>query len=101
MPGVDLGGVGLIVLGLAAASSGIFIAQAVAQSAVQLSVEDGRSLAGGLYNMTYYAGAAVASVAAGLAYDAGGWRAVATMCALALLGVAALSAAVGRGLRAG
>lgn len=91
----------VIVLGLAAASSGIFIAQAVAQSAVQLSVEDGRSLAGGLYNMTYYAGAAVASVAAGLAYDAGGWRAVATMCALALLGVAVLSAAVGRRLRAG
>lgn len=89
----------VIVLGLAAASSGIFIAQAAAQSAVQQSVQGGRSLAGGLYNATYYAGAAVASVAAGAAYDAGGWRAVAALCALALLGVAGLSAVVGRRLR--
>ena len=89
----------VIILGLAVASSGIFIAQAAAQSAVQQSVQGGRSLAGGLYNMTYYAGAAVASVAAGLTYDAGGWRAVVGMCVLALLAVAALSAVVGRRLR--
>lgn len=85
----------VLILGLAFASSGVFIAQAAAQSAVQLSVQGGRSLAGGLYNMTYYAGAAVASVGAGLAYDAGGWRAVTGLCAAALLGVVALS----RGLR--
>ena len=89
----------VIILGLAVASSGIFIAQAAAQSAVQQSVQGGRSLAGGLYNMTYYAGAAVASVAAGLTYDAGGWRAVVGLCALALLAVAGLSTVVGRRLR--
>lgn len=102
--GLSLLGLGLtlfsalpvIILGLAAASSGIFISQAAAQNAVQGSVSEGRSLAGGLYNATYYAGAAVASVAAGAAYDAGGWRAVAGLCALALLGVAGLSAVVGR-----
>ncbi|MHA0035256.1 hypothetical protein ACXXDK_10245 [Deinococcus sp. PESE-38] len=49
--------------------------------------------------MTYYAGAAVASVAAGLTYDAGGWRAVVGLCALALLAVAGLSTVVGRRLR--
>ncbi|WP_339096993.1 MFS transporter [Deinococcus sp. VB142] len=89
----------VVIAGLALASSGVFIAQAAAQSAIQFSVSEGRSLAGGLYNATYYAGAAVASVAAGAAYDAGGWRAVAALCALALLGVAGPSAVVGRRLR--
>lgn len=82
----------VIVLGLAVASSGVFMAQAAAQAAIQRSVEDGRSLANGLYNLAYYGGAAVASVAAGTVYEWRQWPAVTVMCAVAMLMAAGLGA---------
>ncbi|AWN24443.1 MFS transporter [Deinococcus irradiatisoli] len=75
----------LLVLGLALAACGVFLAQAAALSAVQQSIASGRSLANGLYNLAYYGGASVASVVAGLAYDWRGWNAVAALCMAALL----------------
>ena len=63
----------LIVLGLALASSGVFVGQAAAQNAVQASVERARSLASGLYNLSYYAGGAAATLLGGLAYTHSGW----------------------------
>ncbi|WP_420595207.1 MFS transporter [Deinococcus sp.] len=76
----------LLVLGLAIAACGVFLAQAAALSAVQQSISSGRSLANGLYNFAYYGGASVASVLAGAAYDYRGWNAVAALCAAAMLG---------------
>ena len=63
----------LVVLGLALSSSGVFVGQAAAQNAVQASVKSGRSLASGLYNLSYYAGGAAATVLGGLAYTHFGW----------------------------
>ncbi|WP_261664458.1 MFS transporter [Deinococcus sp. Marseille-Q6407] len=97
--GISLLGLGLtllaplpvIVVGLALASTGVFMAQAAAQNLVQQSVHSGRSLAGGLYNFAYYGGGAAASVAAGLAFDAGGWPRVVLLCAVAWALLLALS----------
>ena len=74
----------LIVMGLALASSGVFVGQAAALSAVQASVTRARSLASGLYSMAYYAGGAAATVVGGLAYTHAGWPG-AVACSVAAL----------------
>ncbi|WP_407570208.1 MFS transporter [Deinococcus altitudinis] len=81
----------VIVAGLALASSGVFVGQAAALSAVQASVERARSLASGLYSMAYYAGGAAATVVGGLAYTHAGWPGAVACSVVALL----LSLAVG------
>ena len=91
--GVSLLGLGLtllaplavIVLGLALASSGVFVGQAAALSAVQASVTRSRSLASGLYSLAYYAGGTAATVLGGLAYARAGWFGAVACSALALL----------------
>lgn len=88
----------LLILGLAVAACGVFLAQAAALSAVQQSIQTGRSLANGLYNFAYYGGASVASVLAGAAYDWRGWNAVAALCAAAMLGAGWVGQAAWRGL---
>nr|WP_293912785.1 MFS transporter [Deinococcus sp.] len=75
----------LLILGLAALACGVFLAQAASLNAVQQSVQAGRSLATGLYNLAYYGGASVASVLAGAAFDYQGWNAVVALCAAAML----------------
>ena len=62
-----------VVVGLAVCSSGVFVCQSASVSFIAESVSEGRSLATGLYNMTYYAGGAAGTWAAGLAYEAWGW----------------------------
>ena len=62
-----------VVVGLAVCSSGVFVCQSASVSFIAESVNEGRSLATGLYNMTYYAGGAAGTWAAGLAYEAWGW----------------------------
>ena len=88
----------LLILGLAAAACGVFLAQAASLNAVQQSVGAGRSLATGLYNFAYYGGASVASVLAGAAYDDRGWNAVVALCAAALLGALWVGRRAWRGL---
>ncbi len=88
----------LVVAGLALAACGVFLAQAAALNAVQQSIQAGRSLANGLYNLAYYGGASVASVLAGLAYDWRGWNAVAALCGLAMLAAGAVGRRAWRGL---
>jgi len=63
----------VIIVGLILCSSGVFICQSTSFSIIATTVVEGRSLAAGLYNMTYYAGGAAGSVAVGLAYEEGGW----------------------------
>ncbi len=62
-----------VVVGLAVCSSGVFVCQSAAVSFIAESVSEGRSLATGLYNMTYYAGGASGSWLAGIAFEARGW----------------------------
>lgn len=80
----------LIVPGVAAGACAVFLSQSAALAAVQRSVGQARSLASGLYHLSYYGGAAVASVLAGQVYELGHWPAVVTLVvgSLLLAGVA-------------
>ncbi|WP_394756417.1 MFS transporter, partial [Rhodoferax sp.] len=62
-----------VIIGLTVCSSGVFICQSATISAIAQNVSEGRSLATGLYYMSYYAGGAAGTLVAGLAYEAGGW----------------------------
>jgi MFS transporter, YNFM family, putative membrane transport protein len=88
----------VLILGLAIAACGVFLAQAASLNAVQQSVQTGRSLATGLYNFAYYGGASVASVLAGAAYDLQGWTAVVALCAAAMLAALWIGRRAWRGL---
>ena len=75
-----------IVVGLAICSSGVFVCQAATISFIAGSIVEGRSLATGLYNMSYYAGGAIGTWSAGLAYESWGWGgAVFVICLAQLL----------------
>ncbi|MFT2719649.1 MFS transporter [Deinococcus sp. A31D244] len=84
----------LVITGVAAAACGVFLAQAAALNAVQRHVTDARSLASGLYHLAYYGGAAAASLAAGHAFERGGWTAV-TPLVLGSMLLAALTGTLG------
>ncbi|NDP37451.1 MAG: MFS transporter [Rhodoferax sp.] len=62
-----------VIVGLAVCSTGVFICQSATISAIAQNVREGRSLATGLYYMSYYAGGAVGTVVAGMAYEGWGW----------------------------
>lgn len=72
-----------VVLGLAVMSSGVFITQSATISYIAVNVKTGRSLASGLYYMSYYAGGSLGAWAGGLAYAQGQW----SLTVLLLLGV--------------
>ncbi|GGK25342.1 MFS transporter [Deinococcus malanensis] len=84
----------LVIAGVAAAACGVFLAQSAALAAVQRSVSSARSLAGGLYHLSYYGGGAAASVVAGYAFEAGGWGATVPLLVVSLL-LASLVGALG------
>lgn len=86
----------LIVIGLAAMCSGVFITQAATISYIALNVRQGRSLASGLYYMAYYSGGTLGAWAAGLAYAEGAWPAV-TWLLLGVQLLALLVAGLGMG----
>jgi predicted MFS family arabinose efflux permease len=81
----------VIIVGLTLASCGTFFAQAASISYIAASVQEGRSLASGLYNMTYYLGGAAGAWAGGIAFVHGGWGA--TVILVALSQVAAMAVA--------
>lgn len=62
-----------VIVGLTVCSCGVFICQSATIGRIAERVTEGRSLATGLYYMSYYAGGAVGSWVAGLAYEAQGW----------------------------
>jgi len=77
-----------VIAGLAACACGIFFAQAAAISFIADRVDEGRSLASGLYNLAYYGGGAVGAGICGRAYMAGGWPAtVATIAGVQALAI--------------
>jgi len=63
----------LVVVGLTVCSSGVFLCQSATISAISKNVTEGRSLATGLYYMSYYAGGAAGSWGAGVAFEGAGW----------------------------
>jgi predicted MFS family arabinose efflux permease len=63
-----------VVVGLAVCSTGVFLCQSATISAIAKSVTEGRSLATGIYYMSYYAGGAAASGVAGMAFERWGWH---------------------------
>ena len=62
-----------VILGLAACSTGVFICQSATIGHIADSVTEGRSLATGIYYLSYYAGGAAGSWIAGLAYERWNW----------------------------
>lgn len=62
-----------VIIGLTVCSTGVFICQSATISAIAQNVTEGRSLATGLYYMSYYAGGAAGTLVAGLAFEAWGW----------------------------
>jgi len=84
----------VIIVGLAVCAAGVFICQSVAISFIAENVSEGKSLAMGLYNMCYYAGGALATWVAGLAYEGRGWLG-SVMSIAAIQMVAALIAVFG------
>jgi predicted MFS family arabinose efflux permease len=84
----------LVVVGLTVCSSGIFLCQSATISAISKNVTEGRSLATGIYYMSYYAGGAVGTWGAGVAFEGWGWpgsvATIASVQALAALMVVAV-----------
>jgi len=84
----------LVVIGLTVCSSGVFLCQSATISAISKNVTEGRSLATGIYYMCYYAGGAVGTWGAGLAFEGRGWPGsvltIAAVQALAALMVVAV-----------
>lgn len=63
-----------VVVGLAVCSTGVFLCQSATISAIAKSMTEGRSLATGIYYMSYYAGGAVGAWVSGIAYEDWGWN---------------------------
>ena len=79
----------LTIAGISLVTVGFFIAHAVASAWVGRLAGDAKSHAASLYLLFYYLGSSVTGVAAGWAWQAGGWGAVvATTAALGAIGVA-------------
>ncbi|MCF8168227.1 MAG: MFS transporter [Rhodoferax sp.] len=62
-----------VIVGLTVCSTGIFICQSATISSIAKNITEGRSLATGIYYMSYYAGGAVGTWVAGRAFEARGW----------------------------
>src|SRR5664280_2859494 len=77
----------VIVAGLALASSGVFIYQAVGTVQTGMVAGRARSAAAGLYVTFYYIGGSLGAIVTGWTWIAGGWPA----CVFLLMGVAALA----------
>jgi len=76
----------VLIVGLVICSSGLFVCQSVTISFIGESVSTGRSLATGLYYLSYYMGGAAGSWLAGVAYERGGWTgSVGTIVAVQIL----------------
>ena len=62
-----------IIVALTLMSSGVFIIQSSTISFLANRVTRGRSLASGLYYMSYYAGGTIGAIVGGIAYTRAGW----------------------------
>jgi hypothetical protein len=82
---------GVIILGLAMVSSGVFIAQTAAQSHLRVAAPPGaRVTAAGLYMTCYYLGGTAAGVVPGAFWAMGKWPA----CAAFIIAMQAVALAI-------
>lgn len=77
----------LIVVALTVMSCGVFVTQSATITYIAVNVKAGRSLASGLYYMSYYIGGSLGAWLCGLAYTQGHWK----MTTWVLLGVQCLA----------
>lgn len=77
----------LIVVALTVMSCGVFVTQSATITYIAVNVKEGRSLASGLYYMSYYIGGSLGAWVCGLAYAHGHWK----MTTWVLLGVQVLA----------
>jgi MFS family permease len=84
----------MVAAGLAITCSGVFTAQASANSFVGLAARDNRALAAGLYAAFYHAGGSLGAAVPGYFWSLGGWRA----CVALVAGVQILVVAMALGL---
>ncbi len=63
----------VVIVGLAVCSSGVFICQSATISHIANNVTEGRSLATGIYYLSYYAGGAAGAYVAGVAFEGWNW----------------------------
>ena len=82
-----------VLAGLVVATAGFFGAHSIAAGWTGHAAPIGTAQASSLYNLSYYAGSSLLGWFGGVAFDGGGWPAVAATI-LALAGLAALAAAV-------
>jgi YNFM family putative membrane transporter len=64
----------MVIVGLAVCSCGVFICQSATISHIAVNVTEGRSLATGLYYLSYYTGGAAGTWIAGVAFEAWNWE---------------------------
>ena len=62
-----------VILGLALSSCGVFVCQSATISHIADTVKQGRSLATGIYYLSYYAGGATGAWVAGIAFEGWNW----------------------------
>ena len=86
----------LVVAGLAVCSTGVFLCQSATIGSIAGSITEGRSLATGLYYMSYYAGGAAGTGIAGWAFEGWGWGGAVLTIVLAQALAAAIAAQVWR-----
>lgn len=82
----------VVVAGLALSSCGVFICQSATISHIADNVTEGRSLATGLYYLSYYAGGAAGAWVAGLAFE--GWHWTGSVLSIILFQLLAATIAV-------
>ena len=63
----------IIIFGLTLMSSGVFVTQSATISYIASHITKGRSLASGLYYMSYYGGGSIGAWLCGLVYMQGQW----------------------------
>jgi YNFM family putative membrane transporter len=62
-----------VIAGLAVCSTGVFVCQSATIGHIANTVTEGRSLATGIYYLSYYAGGAAGTWVAGMAFEGRGW----------------------------
>lgn len=81
-----------IILALCIMSTGVFITQAATISYIATHIPTGRSLASGLYYMSYYTGGTIGSLLCGYAYTHQGWTGTVATIVLAQLAAIVITA---------
>jgi predicted MFS family arabinose efflux permease len=87
----------IIILGLTICSTGTFICQSAATTALGTATDRDRSAAAGLYLTFYYTGVGLGALLPGIAWNHGGWPMCVTSLALVQLGTVGLALATWRG----